>query len=503
MMNDAVGVTPTTMTLEQRRASALDAFNSAFQEAAVGGAELCKDPNSKAANAFRDDLFHKTVILFHYPAGMNDIALMGPISRSRLLTLAGRLPGGSGPRGRCEQDRRNRRGARPRKTDQRHRAVSRRPAIQDARIVCYEHYAAWARTRSHIELFRPLDDQTREAILAIRDFLSTAPDSANPSAKWLKEADPSLRLPGSTRARAVLTELIALPGFEMHDLGPLSPLLNLSFASRRGLVWLCSTWPASEITLALVKLARRAFSPFAGKGMANEKMGNACLWSLSQIETSRGLPALARIRESVRYPVVRQRISALVEKAGQARGRLRAEIEEEIAPLHGFDAQGVSTYELEDGIGRAEVRLDDHGKPQCLWRDEAGEALKAAFRGDEGKRRCGRQGHTGPRQGNRGRPFCRGQACGAPLPRRARDGFWALARILPRASLHRFDVSPSDLARRDGGGGRGGPLARWRLRGCRGPRARSGLGAISPLASPRRRGGGNRRVARTSRRARN
>ena len=86
---------------------------------------------------------------------------------------------------------------------------------------------------------------------------------------------------------------------------------------------------------------------------------------------------MARVGARIRYPKVRQRVNALFEESARKAGRPRVEIEEEIAPHHGFDAEGVSTVELGDGVGCVEIRLDDHGKTSCVWRDDAGKALKA------------------------------------------------------------------------------------------------------------------------------
>ena len=91
---------------------------------------------------------------------MNDIALMGPILRSRLLTLAGEvLLAGPVPEDVVS------------KIDEigealdlvkRTNAIALSPGdpqFKTRHRWLYEHYAALARTRAHIELFRPLDDQ--------------------------------------------------------------------------------------------------------------------------------------------------------------------------------------------------------------------------------------------------------------------------------------------------------------------------------------------------------
>jgi hypothetical protein len=358
-----------TQTLEGRHAKAIADFEAAFD--AAWAADLAERDRA-AANA--SELGR---VLRALAGSQRDSVLQGPVTRRELLGLFGAvIKAGPAPEP-CL-----RKVDKIEKSLEVARAIRRidiprgAPELRTRATWLYEDYQGVENTRAFVEIFRPLTPVAREAWLALEAFAATSPDSAKPSGSWTKSAQP-LALSLDAPARALLYALMDLPYFVAAGPPDLKPLLGHNQTMKRALVWLCAFLPVQDVVKPLTSLALRAFASHPQGGIANEILGNACLWSLSQLGVGAGLPALARIGARIRYPKVRRRVNALFEQAAREAGRPRAEIEEEIAPHHGFDAEGVSTFELQDGIGRAEIRLDDRGKAQIVWRDESGKALKA------------------------------------------------------------------------------------------------------------------------------
>ena len=213
----------------------------------------------------------------------------------------------------------------------------------------------------------------REALLAAEDFAARAPAGAAPSAKWAKAAQALAQAPEAGAVRRVLLGSMARAGF--LNMGWVGDMFG-ALPARRALVWLLAFHPVEKVAKPLGELAARGFTP-SPQGPENETIGNACIWALAELADGAGLSTLARLGARVRYPKTRQRIQALFEATARKTGRTRAEVEEEIASSHGFDAEGVSRFALAGEMGAAEIRLNGHGKAQIVWRDQAGKTLKA------------------------------------------------------------------------------------------------------------------------------
>jgi hypothetical protein len=356
-------------TLDQRHATAVAAFEAAFEtvwSADLAARERAKANGSEVARLLR-------VMSPNSP----DSVLQGPSSRRELLVLFGAvIKAGPAPEACLRKLDKIEKGLEAARLIRQIEIPRGAPELRTRAPWLYEDYLGVEQTRAFIVLFAPLSPAAREAWLALEAFAATSPDTAKPSGAWSKAAQ-TLALAFDPAARTLLFELMDLPYFAAAGPGNLKPLLGHNQTVKRAFVWLCALLPAREAVKPLTSLALRAFASHPQGGITNEILGNACLWSLSRLGAGAGLPALARIGARVRYPKVRQRINALFEEAARKAGRPRAEIEEEIAPHHGFDPQGVSTLALHDGMGRAEIQLDDHGKAKVVWRDEAGKALKA------------------------------------------------------------------------------------------------------------------------------
>ena len=150
----------------------------------------------------------------------------------------------------------------------------------------YEDYLGVDHTRAFIEIFKSLSHAGREAWFALEAFATTSPDTAKPSGAWTKSAQ-ALALSLDAAARSLLFALMDMSYFVAAGPGDLKPLLGHNQTVKRAFVWLCASLPASEVVRPLTGLALRALAPHPQGGITNEILGNACLWSLSQLGAAR------------------------------------------------------------------------------------------------------------------------------------------------------------------------------------------------------------------------
>ena len=227
--------------------------------------------------------------------------------------------------------------------------------------------------RCAAQVFAPLSAAQREAWLAAEDLARHAPETT-PSAKWIAKARTLAQSPEGAIIGDVLRGIAQVPALLLLP-EPYESVLGLPFAARRALVWQFACHPGAATANVLGQIAGLALGPVEGR-ITTEVMGNAALWALAELPDLAGLPALARIAVRTRYPKVRKRIEAMIEDAARKSGRTRAELEEDIAPGHAFDAAGVARFALSGATGAFEIRLDARGKAGIVWRNAAGNESK-------------------------------------------------------------------------------------------------------------------------------
>ena len=378
ILNDAVRAPDSAPPgSECRRREALAAFVDAYETAIAA----TREAEARAEKAQAGDKIAEMMVLVQLMEGPLDVLLGGSATRQKLLRLAARVARfGSLPEDVHTKLARVERAFRltedkAQDLDQanwRNKQFLQRLHVEAATL---------AQARGLIDCLARSEPAAIAGLERLEQMAVNAPDAARPSKSWLATARATATASDNADARALLFDLMREAYFAV-DFPPLgatgfAPWLGHSQAIKRAFIWLCAFWPASESVKPLAELALRAFAPSPGAGITNELLGNACLWSLSRIDDSAALSALARIGARIRYPKVRQRINALFEEAARKAGRPRAEIEEEIVPHHGFDDTGLAQFALSAEAGTAELRLHGRGKVEIVWRDGAGKAHKA------------------------------------------------------------------------------------------------------------------------------
>ena len=114
----------------------------------------------------------------------------------------------------------------------------------------------------------------------------------------------------------------------------------------KGLVWCCAIHENVELARALVKVALSCYKKVPGVGPRAVRVGNACIFALSNMPGRDGLYQLAVLKVRIKYRSAIKIMGDALQKASEREGITIAEMEE----------MGVSSYGLDDvGYGEEEI----------------------------------------------------------------------------------------------------------------------------------------------------
>ncbi len=206
--------------------------------------------------------------------------------------------------------------------------------------------------------------------------MAPAENVNRPSAKWIKGLKAQL---SSERQHQILNRIadyrVRYAPFDHHLQRAGKPQRPEREEQRmiRGLVWAAHLCPPEEAGPIIVDLVMDCFVTVPNVGIKAEKLGNAGLWCLEALPDGLGAPYLARILARTKYPKVRKKIDAALNRAAEAAGMTRTELDELTVPDHQLN-DGVRRVELIDGAAILRV----HGsRVQLTWEDSKGTARKA------------------------------------------------------------------------------------------------------------------------------
>lgn len=191
---------------------------------------------------------------------------------------------------------------------------------------------------------------------------------STPTAKWLAEGRRLLSpIPADERID-LLRAVAAAPspsGFPVANGDQLRTLLFLS-----------ADLDAAVLGPLLTDYAlKRCYVSEPFIGTRNEKLGNACLWTLAALPDGAGVPFLARVLARTKYPKIRARVDAKLNEAAAAAGIDRATLDELTVPMHDLDRDGRRPMALAGGT--ATLRMVDGRSVAIDWTSVDGKLLKA------------------------------------------------------------------------------------------------------------------------------
>lgn len=202
-----------------------------------------------------------------------------------------------------------------------------------------------------------LEEATTSKWIELLAHCGTA-TSSRPSTKWLKNGRNHLVAIGHN----VVCDAF-LRWMSLVDAGRVHRVLGMSWDNvdetqrmheqngtvLRGLLWLTPSFADDEIVRAISKVATSSYRKVRGVGPRAVKVGNACIYALSEIGTEAAVGQLALLKVKVKFGTAQKEIEKAFNTAAAKLGLPREEIEE----------LGVPTYGLEDVGKRWESFCND------------------------------------------------------------------------------------------------------------------------------------------------
>ena len=126
----------------------------------------------------------------------------------------------------------------------------------------------------------------------------------------------------------------------------------------KGLVWVAATMDDPRLPALLADFAARSFKKIRDFGPGNAKVGNACVVALGLLPDHAGIAGLTRLLGKVKYASARKTIEKALNRAAEAAGMSRDDLEELSVPDLGM-VNGSVRVPVADGFGIVAVTGTD------------------------------------------------------------------------------------------------------------------------------------------------
>jgi hypothetical protein len=241
---------------------------------------------------------------------------------------------------------------------------------------------AWSdQARSDLQSIDPTLRRVWNSLLA---HCITA-ESSKPAKKWLATAAELIEGIGREEFKKTMLQwfpLVALPRpvhreptHAQWEPDPDLLITDRNATILKGLAWCCSGVKDAEISRALSELAEVCFKKVRWLGPRCPRVGNACLYSLSSTASEDAAAQLSKLDQVVKQPTAKKRIGKSLDKAAEATGQSRADLEEKSLPSFGLGIDGKLSRQF--GQHRAELRVVDSRDVRIGWFAPEGKPLKS------------------------------------------------------------------------------------------------------------------------------
>ncbi len=143
----------------------------------------------------------------------------------------------------------------------------------------------------------------------------------------------------------------------------------------KGLVWLCADNDNPAIARTLSQLAVSAYRKVPQIGPRCVKLGNACIWALSQMPTPEAIAQLSLLKVKVKFGTAQKGIEKAFLHAAERAGISREDIEELAVPTYGLTEVGLRRESL--GEFTAELVVTSSRSTNLRWFKTDGKAQKS------------------------------------------------------------------------------------------------------------------------------
>ncbi|MBL8182821.1 MAG: DUF4132 domain-containing protein [Blastocatellia bacterium] len=211
-----------------------------------------------------------------------------------------------------------------------------------------------------------------------------ASKGSTPTAKWQRSCDAALKNLGWKNFKtAVLTwlPLVDKPRTKrIERWSEWSPDPNLMINDTnadilKGIVWTAFKKADEDVLRAVAALALSTYKKVPGVGPRCVRVGNACVWALSQSKLSTAIGHLSILKTRIKTPSVQKLIDSALEKTADRSNLPKDEIEEMGVPTFGLTEVGHLKRNIGDYAAEIVVKATDD--VSLKWFDPNGKALKS------------------------------------------------------------------------------------------------------------------------------
>ena len=199
--------------------------------------------------------------------------------------------------------------------------------------------------------------------------------SAKPSTKWIKDARTMVQAIGAESVSPIVISVlgeIGKPGKPAHDhvnaLGytPDPTQVHETHSDLlRGLVWCGGLIEDDALASAIGTAADACFKKLPGIGPRAPKIGNACLWALSQAPSEAAIAQLSRLKTRAKHASVKTQVAKAFGAAAEQTGLSVADLEEVAVPTCGLT--GVGELRRQIGDFTAHLRANSQLTTETVW----------------------------------------------------------------------------------------------------------------------------------------
>lgn len=229
-----------------------------------------------------------------------------------------------------------------------------------------------------------MDHAQKTAWLAVLSHALSA-TSSRPSSKWLKTAEQHLQAVDSEQMTQMFLRWFPLVLQGTSPRRTVSQLVS-DHENResihpenadclRGLLWFVPLLAEKETLIRHVtSLALSAYKKIPGVGPRAVKVGNAAVYTLSELSSEAAVGQLALLKVRVKFGTAQKEIEKAFDASANALGLPRDQIEELGVPAYGLEEVGHTSTEL--GDYRAELQIIGSNAKLC-WFDVNHKSLKS------------------------------------------------------------------------------------------------------------------------------
>ncbi len=199
--------------------------------------------------------------------------------------------------------------------------------------------------------------------------------SSQPSQKWLRAAEALVESVSPAAVAAALVPVLGQvgkagtpPKFHIYGHtfdGDATQVHDTHSDLLRGLVWCASLAADDDLIRAVGDAAEVCFKKIPGVGPRSPKIGNACLWALSNVESPAAVARLSRLKTRVKHVSIRKQLGRALDRAAAKAGMSVDDLEETATPTCGLTAVGESRRKLGDVT--ALLTVADTRRAELTW----------------------------------------------------------------------------------------------------------------------------------------